>query len=546
MRFNMTTHKDNWQKLWNFCVMILLIFSMGIGLFLAYTSACYSYYSGTDASPIYIIADKWWIHAILLILVSLCAVGLERLFCHMAAAPHSWLAGKVQQMEYLFVGIVCLLFTIVCLIWTTQVPYYPSGDQLSTTAAAYYNLHGNMIMFIKGGYIGIYSQQKGLVFFYEILFSLFGDFCYNVAEKFHIGMGVITILCGYSFIKDSNERRIYRFIYCLLMLFCTPYIILMPYIYGDLPSICFCSVMFWALHRYALRSQKRYVAIASLAAILALFARTNTWIVLIAVAIGLLLLAVQKRSIRPLLVAACVILSASVALKALNVSYEIRSGYEDTKGTPASLYFAMGLQDNLNGPGVYNRYNQSTYESVGFDREAASAIGWEEVRNRLNYFAENPSYALTFFKTKIEMQWIDPIFESLLSTYSFSDEMPMPEWVDELYHGKYYDVLYHFSNGYQTLVYASLVAFLVVLWRKKPQSSTLYIPLIALVGGFLFCIIWESQTRYVLPYYMFILVYVPQGLCAVGDGIGRIGKMMWEKVKGKGNNVKDMGKREVA
>lgn len=352
-------------------------------------------------------------------------------------------------------------------------------------------------------------------------------------------MGVITILCGYSFIKDSSERRIYRIIYCLVMLFCTPYIILMPYIYGDLPSICFCSIMFWALHRYGLRTQKRYVAITSVAAILALFARTNTWIVLIAVAIGLVLLAIEKRSIRPILVAACVLLSASLALKALNISYEIRSGYEDTKGTPASLYFAMGLQDNLQGPGVYNRYNQTTYENVGFDRDAAEAIGWEEVRNRLAFFAENPSHAVTFFKTKIEMQWIDPIFESLLSTNSFSDEMPMPDWVWQLYHGKYHDVLYHFSNGYQTLVYASLVAFVVVLWRKKSQGSTLYIPLIALVGGFLFCIIWESQSRYVLPYYMFIMVYVPVGLCAVGDGIVKVGKWIARKVQGRKNSLKD-------
>lgn len=539
-------NKDTMQKLWNFCVMVLLIFSIGIGLFLTYTSARYSYYSGPECVPIYIIADKWWIHAVFLVIVAVSAVMLERWFLSLASTPSSWLAGKVQYVEYAFVGVVCLLFTIVCLIWTTQVPYYPSGDQLSTTAAAHYNIHGNMIMLIKGGYIGIYSQQKGLMFFYEILFTLFGDFCYHVAEKFHIGMGVITILCGYSFIKDSSERRIYRIIYCLVMLFCTPYIILMPYIYGDLPSICFCSIMFWALHRYELRTQKRYVAIASFAAILALFARTNTWIVLIAVAIGLILLAVEKRSIRPILVAACVLLSASLALKALNISYEIRSGYEDTKGTPASLYFAMGLQDNLNGPGVYNRFNQSTYESVDFDRDTAEAIGWEEVRNRLAFFAENPSYAATFFKTKIEMQWIDPIFESLLSTNSFSDEIPMPDWVNELYFGEYHDMLYHFSNGYQSLVYASLLAFVVVLWRKKAQCSSFYIPLIALVGGFLFCIIWESQSRYVLPYYMFIMVYVPVGLCAVGDGIVKVGKWIVGKVQGRKDSSKDEQDEMVA
>ena len=490
---------------------ILGVISLLIALFLAYQSIFTSFYTPTDGSMPYSIDDSLPANIVFLLFAVGFVFLLDLILKHFPK--------KQEIISYSFLAICATLFFAIGCIWTIQVPYSPTGDQINTTAAASYALHGNFDMFQKGGYIGIYSQQKGLVFLYEIIFSLFGSYCYNVVEKFHVFSGVLVMIFGFLFLKDFNSRCLYRCLYCLCILLCAPYIILMPYAYGDIPSICYCVILFWAIQRYGLTAHKRYIIASCFAAILALFNRQNSWIVLIAIGIGFCLLALEKKSIRPLIAGSCIILIAALSVKALSISYEIRSGYEDTGGTPASLYFAMGMQEGYMGYGTYNRFNQGTYQSVDFDREAAAKLGWEEVERRLDFFNTYPDLAAYFFKTKVRQQWIEPLFETLVSTGTFSEEHPLPDWIYEIYYDEYHDLLFRYANYYQTIVYGALLAYVVSLFFKKNRSMS-YVPLIAIVGGFLFSIIWEAQCRYVLPYYMFMMVYVPVGLCNICDGIG--------------------------
>lgn len=511
------------DAIWKGCLSILLAFSLFIGIFLAYYGTFFSYYYSADGAPLYLIQDSI----------------PRNLGCFAAACGFTIFAEYIlrkfpqqqEKLSFIFLAVCCVLFLAAGCFWTIQLPYYPEGDQLNTTAAAKYFLEGNYSMLQKGGYIGIYPQQKGLVFLYEILFTLFGPYCYHIAEKLHVFSGVVVMVFGFLFLRDASDRCIYRFLYCLCVLLCAPYLILMPYAYGDIPSICFCVVMFWALQRYGRDLQKRYLIVIALMAVLALFTRQNSWIVLIAAGIGFILLALEKHTVRPIAAGACIILIAACSVKLLSISYEIRSGYEDTIGTPASLYLAMGMQESETGPGTYNRFNQGTYESVDFDRAAASRLGWLEVENRLQVFQEDPKQAAVFFKTKVQFQWLEPLFDTLRLTKSFAEEESLPNWIYEIYYGKYHDRLFRFANGYQCVVYLSFFAFLALLCLKAGRkengtSSMLLVPLIAIVGGFLFSIIWEAQCRYVLPYYLFMLVYVPIGLCNVCDLI----KILFQKL----------------
>lgn len=511
---NKNTNK-NYDTVFNTALKVSLFILAGISLlialFLAYQSTFTSFYTPTDGSMPYSIDDSLSANIAFLVFAVGFVVLLDLILKRFPK--------KQEFISYGFLAICATLFFAIGCFWTTQVPYYPTGDQINTTAAAHYALKGNFVMFQKGGYIGIYSQQKGLVFLYEIFFSLFGSYCYDVVEKFHVCSGVLVMIFGFLFLKDFNSRCLYRCIYCLCILLCAPYIILMPYAYGDIPSICFCVILFWAIQRYGLTTRKCYVVIACFAAVLALFNRQNSWIVLIAVGIGFCLLALEKKSLRPIIAGCCIILAAAFAVKALNISYEVRSGYEDTGGTPASLYFAMGMQEGITGLGTYNRFNQGTYQSVDFDREAAAKLGWEEVERRLEFFNTYPQQGFYFFKTKVRQQWIEPLFETLVSTDTFSEDDTLPDWIYEIYYDEYHDPLFRFANYYQSVVYLALLAFVFSLFVKKNNSMS-YVPLIAIVGGFLFSIIWEAQCRYVLPYYMFMMVYVPVGLCNICDGIG--------------------------
>lgn len=499
------------DRLWKVCLLILTGLVLLVALYFTYYSLFYSYYS-YYGTPLFIIKDSFKLN--------LCVLTAAALFVFLLEHWFEKLGALQERAGYFFLGVCCLLFLIAGFIWTSQLPYYPSGDQLSTTAAAAYSLEGNYSMWNAGGYIGIHSHQKGLVFLYEILFTLFGNFCYGVVGKLHVISGALTMIFGYLFLKEISGRIVYRLLCCLCILFCAPYIILMPYAYGDIPSICFASILFWAVQKYSRAYGKGYLVIACLSGILALFCRTNSWILLIAVGIGLCLSALEKRSVRPVMAAACILLSAAMSLQLLNVSYEIRSGIANTDGTPASLYLAMGMQIGYEGtPGTYNRFHQTTLAEVDFDREAADALGWEEVRDRLQYFRENPDYAVQFYTQKVQQQWLAPLFESLENVHSFpEDSAAFPHWIAQIYSGELGSVLFHIGNSHQCIIYAGLLFFAVGL-RKQKGNSTFLIPLIAILGGFLFSIIWEAQCRYVFPYYLFLSVYAPIGWCSACDAV---------------------------
>jgi hypothetical protein len=83
-----------------------------------------------------------------------------------------------------------------------------------------------------------------------------------------------------------------------------------------------------------------------------------------------------------------------------------------------------------------------------------------------------------------------------------------------------------------------MVVALMLKRLKDIVSITFIIPLIAVVGGFLFSIIWESQCRYVLPYYVMIVMYAPVGLNQISEWIAAAAGLINKKRK-KAENKED-------
>ncbi len=512
-------------------LLLILLFITG---FLAYQGVRCSYLSPTNyGQPILLVEDSTFKH-----------LGAF-IFCCAACALLAKLLDKVPLHQEKICRAVllaaCICMALEGFFYLRQHPYYPTGDQLNATAGAAYARAGNYLMFQKGGYIGLYEQQKGLLFLYEIFFSLFGDFNYALAAWFHLGFGMLTLAAGYSFLKIVAKKPVYRILYSGYMVCCLPYLLYLPYIYGDLPSICFCMVLFWALAAYEQTGKKRCVAAAAAAGTLALFARTNTWVVLIAVMIGMILLALKRGSLRPVLAGLCVLLAAGGAVKAVDKMYEYRSGYESGVGMPAILWAAMGLQETEGLPGVYNRYQQDVFGACDFDRQAAAEMARENMEESLQYMRENPAYARQFFLTKVKMQWLEPCFESLYATNSFSGKKAVPPWITDLYYGQLHDILWKLANYYQSMVYLACFVFAAacaVRKAKMPMEGCVgWIPIIAAVGGFLFCIIWENQCRYMLPYYLFLLLYAPMGMPGLTGAVHKNGESSGRFAQGFGGGI---------
>ena len=511
------------EKIYRILLGIFLVCLIPILLVLSYWSCRYSYYGTVDYSiRNLLIKDSTWKHFVIFLLTSVLVYEGDK-----------WLNAQNQEKQEK-ICIYTLLATSVTAfllgsIYVLNNPYYPVGDQISATAFAAYCRDGNFIMLCSGGYVGMYQQQKGLGILYEILFALFGNFNYTPAKILHVIWWVLAILAGYGFLKLNTDRAIFRIVYCIMMLGCIPFLLYLPYIYGDVLSISFGMVMFWAVSAYEHYEKKRYIALAACVAGIAVLARKNTWIILIGVGIYAVLVCLKKKKGQYLLAGFAILLTAALTVKAVDVMYEYRSGYPSDIGIPSILWIAMGLQETDGMAGVYNRYQQTTFAEHDFQQEPAAQEGKEYIRERLREFRENPAMARDFFKRKLEDQWIEPLFSSLKATESFdTDGEPLSSGITSLYYGNIHETVWKLANYYQSIVYLAGLVLGIALcgrwWQKKEIPTALWLPLIGIVGGFLFSIIWEAQSRYVFPYYVFLILFVPMGLYETGRAISRLPK----------------------
>lgn len=505
------------KRLFAFLLTGLLACSLMVSGVLAFDGCFYSCFDVIDANAANILMnDNALIHILLVFFTGLLLWAIYKSCFEKLSAP------RQEKICRIVLSVSGILLFAAGTFFVQVHPYYPAGDQLNVTAGAYYCLQGDYSMLRPGGYIGLYQQQKGFMFLYEILFTLFGDYCYDIAGQFHVFFAVLTLLSGYGFLKNESARAFDRILYCVLMLLCLPFLFYLPYIYGDIPAICFCMVLFWAMSSYGKTLRKRYVTVASVAAALALLCRMNTWIVLIAVAIGAVLLALEHWNYKPLIAGLCVLLCAAGAVQAVDVMYEYRSGYESGIGIPSVLWIAMGLQETDGEAGVYNRYQQTVFGDCDFQQEPAARIGKEYISARIKEFQNDLPMAADFFQRKMRSQWLEPLFESLSATETFREGSAVPGWMQSLYYGDSRVTAWKGANYYQSIVYVGVLLCILgrsLSFRERKGGSMGWIPQIAIIGGFLFSLMWENQCRYCLPYYIFMLLYVPEGMMQIGGWV---------------------------
>ena len=419
---------------------------------------------------------------------------------------------KYTSAEIIVVSVVAMIFWGINVWWVSKVPYVMEGDQAVIWQNAVLNLKGDFSMFAKGGQIFIYPQQQGLSFLYEMLFKLTGSTSYKMIGYLNASLAPFTLICGYDCVKMcfSKESAV-RFL--PLMLLCLPYTIYAPYVYGDIPSIALTFILLWAILKQANSGKKRYYIVACMVAAIALFCRMNVWICFIGIVIGLFYHCIHKKSVKPFVFALAIVLSASLSMTCLKEWNASRANEPVSKGMPSVLWMAMGLQYSEYGAGYYNDYSKRIFKDVDYDRELASGIAKQEIKDRIHIFLSDSYQTKLFFEEKIKSQWEDGLFESIKFTGTFSDLSAnnLPNIVAKLYYGDAYARVKHFTEYMLCIVY--VFALVGVVKRFFEEESLLKdIPLIIFVGGFLFSIFWEAKARYMLPYYVLLHMYAAYGM----------------------------------
>lgn len=392
-------------------------------------------------------------------------------------------------------------------IWVIIHNYEPVHDQLQIVADALDFLQGDYSDLKV--YLEIYPHQIGLVFLYKLLFSVWPN--YEIIFYVHIIWIIAIIYFTYEIAEElfgNSKISLYSIVGAALFV---PMYFYVNYAYGDL-SMAACGVLgIWSLMKLCKTGQVRYSIYLLGIMTISYLARTNAMIVILALAIILLVFGCSKGNWHMLLTAMLIIVLPLLIHQGIVSYYEEQAGVVMVKGEPAVLHIAMGMQDTYEGPGYYNAYNLTTYVNSGKDADKSASIARAYIAERMKDMKKDPVYTRDFYLLKIQQQWNEPSFSGELSTNTFSEGPG--EFIESVYYGTIQASLRIFRNYYLFILYVGAFAgaFYNTFIRKEDHiwKSTIWV---VLIGGFLFSILWENKSRYVMPYVVMLVPYSGYGL----------------------------------
>ncbi len=492
---------EKWgSRLETFCTKVVFLISTGMFGGLTFWAAKYIHEFPTDYSEERILGyfDSLWENIFVFLFVLAFVYLVQKLL----------LKGSEERQRkkvYLFVLADLVIVGIFAITWVTGCHIKPYADQMQVYLTAVEFSQG--IYRDMKEYFYMCPQQYGLAFLYECVLWIWES--YHLIQYINIIFLLMIYFFGFK-VGEGLSGSLKVGLYTLLVMNgFLPLIIYVNFVYGELCTIAMSLCAVWAVMRWLDTGKKRYGAVASLAMILALLVRKNMVIVAIALAIILAITALRKRNWKACILAALLFLLPLGSIRAVELGYELRSGLEVGRGIPTALVVAMGMQQSWQGAGAYNAYNHTTFWDAGGDTDIAAEIAWEYIDGRLQEFAADLPSARYFYQLKIWEQWNVGSLGSLFMTNHFEDA-PYP-LAQSVYGGALQGILLSWMDKYLFVLYFSVFSHCLHGLLKEKDIRKTILPLIA-IGGMIFSLLWESKSRYVLPYVVMVLPGMAAGI----------------------------------
>ena len=408
----------------------------------------------------------------------------------------------------------------------------PAADAMSVYNAALEWIQGNRdVIHPTVSYLSYYPQQIGLMAFLELLLRIWNLTgisapAWHFIKLLYVCLLCVAVLFQYLSLKYLWRERWEEISCCYLILVCCnlPMVMYSSFVYGEIPSFAALSVGLYLLLRLLSGAENTVTrkvltgAGSILFLTLSVMLRKNSLIPIIAVLLVLLWEALRSgRSVRMrlclLAMAVCLAVTSVSILPLVQKSYEKKAGNTLSSGVTAMSYFAMGMQEASRGCGWYNGFNIDTYDTAGMNSDVANEISRQAIQERLSYFREHPGYAADFYIRKHLSQWADGTYASrqaTLATYGGRSE-----FFQEVYDGSLSSAYIEWGNAWQNVLYLGTLLFCVTTVRRRRKGTDslyLYVGLIAVLGGFLFHILWEANSRYIFLYSLMLMPYCAAGV----------------------------------
>ena len=363
------------------------------------------------------------------------------------------------------------------------------------------------------------SDNPNLVYYVNLFWILVSNFCLWR-----------TAACVYEY-----QTKVRKLVILLSFAF-LPQFFYLFYAYGQVPGLGCMMIALYLTVRAIKKNNISCMIFSCLFMGLACLLRMNYMIGGIALMLVYLLHALRQKKLIWILAVAGIVVGMLVPKYLVNSYYENKAATDLSKGMPALLHVAMGLQENeepWRAAGWYNDFNNQTYLDTNCDIEACNAIAMKSIKERMQTFVSNPEYAVDFFGEKVITTWCEPTYQSIWSGPLISMNCATEEaWLKELYSG---GIIFSLFASVMNVLTVMLFGFSLtfVVWRtfirKMPLYSLELFSILFFLGGFLFHIAWETKSQYVYPYVILLVPITARGISVVLESVKRAIKLRQER-----------------
>ncbi len=458
-----------------------------------------------------------------------------------------------EKLRNILISAVFIVRSILCIVWVSVNTYPMNADQelLWGTAVAMEkgqaltelgHLVYNPMLESVTEYLSCVPYQSGMLYIMRFVIAVTKIAnpaiwrWINVFALLIADLGLILV-SGEIFEKDKDAVMT---VTALLNLLLVPTLLYTTYVYGTTLSMAF---VIWAIYGVMKLLKTDHYAFLLLPVIMIPLANrlySGTLVATVAVVITLVIgsFSCEKKK-RMILIGTAALTIMCCALTG-HISRQLL--YRDTGistdfgGIPvlANVYMGIAEEDGVTGgPGSYTAIAYQITLDYGEEAgERSKDMCLEAVKEYLE-----GKRSLKFFVEKTKYQWCDPYFQGLVLTC-------YPRWADDkvslgfssFVHGPVPTLMYkHWLRYFIPFIYLISLAVggLLLLKRKMEYCNILFL---YFIGGFTFQLIWESKSRYCLPYVVCLLPIAAYGIvliCKRLSGVNSI-RMLWEK---KSNNT---------
>ena len=190
-------------------------------------------------------------------------------------------------------------------------------------------------------------------------------------------------------------------------------------------------------------------------------------------------------------------------------------------GCPLLPRILMGVDaySEVPVPGFYNGIHEKVFRECHYDAAEANRVCVTHIRNSLVALHKQGRF-LAFFGEKIADQWLEPWFGGLTMSNPAIYNEPN-RLAQSMIGGKLFATLNGWLSTLAPIVYLAAAGGVVSVVKKKKNEIWYLLPMICLIGGFLFQLASEAKARYCLPYYLCCFPMAAAGLAALAERLAK-------------------------